>query len=538
MTQFNDKMDPIPLDPEQNPNQNHEEGMASVKSESDSDSTDDFDWKKGTDEDLESYLMGYRPGKNPQEVEELSTLALKCSMKSLLNVICQNIQEYNRERLAYDKPKEDKNVIIDKIVAYHQSYRELLASTTLIDKYNDLNRKLFATKDDIGIMEFLFWLCYENTDSKHFSICKECDSDDNPSNPFKINFILKSENDFANCTKISLKFDDDCDDELKDIERLFDKGKFPNVKDLTVDFGHPAYNSDFIDSLLPKVLPRLKKLDITFAEYFDICDYIHKIEEMKERNTDFEIEKLRLNLRSFFFIGADELFEDDPEYWQRSNPEKEEEKFMQEIFHSLKAFPCLKEIHLEGWEHYEMKSKDFSITTFENEHRIINVKSAIFESFPISLVKINNYFKNLETLTLINFQFPEHHLEKIQLLPSLITLKHLSIDYKPEVFRHDYKLKKLSMSTWLRLFPNLQELELRNIVQEDSLANEMKSLKVLKIRDKLQKHKILSSFPNLNHFVQDWPKDNFKDELRKVKAHIPQLCRLFKIEEGSEEEII
>ena len=90
------------------------------------------------------------------------------------------------------------------------------------------------------------------------------------------------------------------------------------------------------------------------------------------------------------------------------------------------------------------------------------------------------------------------------------------------------------MSTWLKLFPNLEVLELRKIVQDDTLLNEIKYLKVLKIRDKLENNKILSKFPNLCIFVQEWPKDNFNQEVRRVKSYLP-FCKLYNINEGFEE---
>ena len=182
-----------------------------------------------------------------------------------------------------------------------------------------------------------------------------------------------------------------------------------------------------------------------------------------------------------------------------------------------------------------MRTTDMPIIRAKLERIMSSVESATFVDICISPVTINNYFENLQTLILTNHKIPDTHLEKIQSLPYL-TVKHLSVDYKNYSIKRSREnvLKNLRMSTWLKLFPNLEVLELRKIVQDDTLLNEIKYLKVLKIRDKLENNKILSKFPNLCIFVQEWPKDNFNQEVRRVKSYLP-FCKLYNIDEGIEE---
>ena len=502
----------------------------------DSDSDSDTDMKKDLDDELEQSLMGYENGKNPQMVEFLTTLALKQLMKSLLMVITQNIQTYDRKKSTYNNPRNCKSKEINEIVAYYKSHREFLTSTKLIETYNELIKNLFSTVDigEIGVMEYLFWLCFENTDSKEIKFGQEFDDTYNDSAEFKMNFIKESESDFPLCSKMFLVFDEHYD-HLEGIENLFDTGKFPNLKDLKVKLCSMANSCDFIASFLPKLLKKLKKLDLIFVKDVDVGDYYRKIKKMKEnQNIEFDsVQHISFNIRNYFWIGGPEqLFEDDPEHWYWSSPKEEEAGLVDYLLESLMVFKNLQEFRLVGLEDYEMRSTDLPNIESENKNMIQSVKSATFESAPIHLVKINNTFMNLETLTLFDCQFPEEHLEEIQSLPSLNTVKHLSIDYRPKVCSEDYQSRKLRMSKWLKLFPNLEEFELRTIEQEDSLPDEIKSLKVLKILDKLKNPKILSKFPNLNRFVQEWPKDNFLDEFRKVKSYIPQF------EKGSEEVII
>ena len=495
--------------------------------EVESTSSDGSDEKKELDDELIERLMRYQHTDNI--VENLSTLALKHCMKSLIKEILQNIQEYDPDLDEYKNPTEEKMKEFEKIVAYHKQHRELLASTNIIDVYSDIIDYMFGHPDErdhrYGIKEFLFWCCYENTESKKLNICDDYFNENfEHSSIKKIEFISESDSDFPHCTKMSVVFSDYVED-FGEIEDLFSNGKFPNLKDLTVNIENMGNNNDFIAAVLPNLMKKLKKLNIKFVEGIDIGLFKDEIRKMKQEEVESSIEELHLNVTNFYRIGTEQLFQDDPEHWNWSSPLKEEVAIIDYMIEAVSVLKNVKEFHLEGWRYYEMKSRKLGKTAPEDEERISNVRSVTFTSIPIDLVKINNNFNNLVTLAINNFQFPEDHLEKITSLPSLNTVKNLSINFC-KTFRG--KLRKLRISAWIRLFPTLEKLELRKIVQDDTLPSEMKTLKVFRIRDRLTNPIILSKFPNLQRFEESWPEEKYmNEEILKLKPHLPQFCKLY-----------
>ena len=182
----------------------------------------------------------------------------------------------------------------------------------------------------------------------------------------------------------------------------------------------------------------------------------------------------------------------------------------------------------------------------DRDHRISTVKTIILKwSFPLELLRLKNYFKDVEEIIFDNSRFSDRQL--LQMHDSLwstairTTVKKFSVNYGKYV-SVDNIHPKISISTCVKLFPMLQELNIDKVIQEDSWPPSMEyrivRLKVLKICDRLIHPQIFSKCTNLEMFYQKWPKCTieFNEEAVKVKSHLPQTCKLYHVD--TEKEIL
>ena len=113
-----------------------------------------------------------------------------------------------------------------------------------------------------------------------------------------------------------------------------------------------------------------------------------------------------------------------------------------------------------------------SIIPKDQDYRISTVKTIILKwSFPLELLRLKNYFREVEEIIFNNSRFSDRQLLSIfnPLYPTTIrdSIKKFSVNYEKYV-SPDNTHPKISISTCVNLFPMLHELNIDKVLQHDS----------------------------------------------------------------------
>ena len=229
--------------------------------------------------------------------------------------------------------------------------------------------------------------------------------------------------------------------------------------------------------------------------------------------------------------------------WIGAYPEgnlEQEEALFDMICNIPEKLSNIKHFEIIGWC---MRTVHPSLETcFKKTNPIETVKIISLEhATSLELQQIENHFKDVEELRLARFCFEDKPMSKLS-LKNLINIRKLVIsntftfDLDEGIGNiEDMTDKEVKISTCLKLFPNLVELEIYKLVHEKTLPQDIPSLKQLKIsEDKLQNPKILLKLPNLKFFSQKWSsKIEMNKEAKEMKPYLPLQCKIYQFYDGA-----
>ena len=467
--------------------------------------------------------------------EMLTTLSLKCSMVNLVKVLNVIMRDY-------ENPKQAKLKKFKEVVEYFKPHREFLARTNTINVYLDLEQEfgghwqVYSRK----ILQFLFWLCFENVQSKKLRIDDIGGGEtyynlyDKPkmthANDFKLKFVRKSKIQFDQCTELHFKTYGSKETNAKRLMKLFNN--MPNLKKLTVEVLYHRYwcyhfNFKALQSSL-EMLDNLQELKLKFQDSQHLFDFLTWINDYQHQSVKY----LSLDL-TCSYDKVIHVLDQDYEYYPEGNLEQEEKTFDM-ICNIPEKLINIKHFEIIGWC---MRTVHHSLETcFKKTNPIETVKIISLEhATSLELQQIENHFKDVEELRLARFCFEDKPMSELSLknlinIHKLVISNTFTFDLDEGIGNiEDMTDKEVKISTCLKLFPNLVELEIYKLVQEETLPQDMTSLKQLKIsEDKLQNPKILLKLPNLKFFSQKWSsKLEMNKEAKEVKPYLPLQCKIY-----------
>ena len=484
-------------------------------------------------------------------VPKLSTLALRKCMMTLEKAILYG--EKTKTTTAgswYDFLKRiiENEDFVKELTDYHKPCRELLLCTNLMTDYHMLIRsgcnygiapgdyEMFDSEDDT-IKSLIFWLCFENTDSRkihllfNIELGKGKDICD-----VVFEYIVGNKENMLQCHSLELMFekpDPRFRPTIQDISTFFLKFSRLEVldieaRDLRTD--EPIWTIEEKSQLLEAIskFQNLKSLKIHLdeKEIPCFCQFVEK-----SPNT---LEVLMIKFRC---------------------KAKEEVIGVQanEMLCVLKKLTKLRKIVLQ------LEPKFYDIDDFEwcdygnpeEWQKLINstepikdpidfVKTVIVSAYSsICLKLIDKHFKNVENLTLSLNGYGDANVKLFRIADdeSLVELENLKPlqHFKVEVINEEAKDYPIGISTIIKLFPNLQELH-TNFIEVDSEHLEevpiFESLKKLVLlNDAVDPLSLIYKMPNLEKVILI--KKTWKSQVDKtvLKNYLPKRCELLEEDE-------